>query len=393
MKVQNEWQSLSLGVKILLLICLLAGLSTMSDMLKGWPTLYGSNAAKMQSQTDYVVHWTAGKLANEGMAPLAYNPQVLHDFYITHFGLDPAVQVLGYAYPPVTFLFTRLLALTDYSTSATLFFSTSLLVFFGMAYLWRGLPAVILAFGFSGLWLCLNSGQVTLLIAAVLGIAFYLLGRKPVLARILAGVLIGLVCIKPQLGVLMPLLLLIGGYRQTFVAAMVTVLLMLGASLALDGASTWQAFRDAELATMGGHLDSSYHWDRFLSVFGLLAQNGYAQPVALAGHWVSACLATLLAALIWRRTPRIELRTASALLATFLVSPMFYGYDLSVVLIALLAMLNLPRAFWPCSHITLWTLFYLLPFFSVVLTPLLVWMLLVQVGSLTLRHERKDQHA
>jgi hypothetical protein len=72
---------------------------------------------------------------------------------------------------------------------------------------------------------------------------------------------------------------------------------------------------------------------------------------------------------------------------------MFYGYDLSLVLIALLALLRLPRVFWPWSHITLWALFYLLPFFSVVLTPLLVWMLLVQVGSLPLQQERKEQHA
>ncbi len=393
MKVQNEWQSLSLGVRILLLICLLAGLSTMSDMLNGWTNLYGPDAGQAQSGTDYVVHWTAGRLAQEGLASSAYSPQALHDFYVTHFGLDPEVQVLGYAYPPVTFLFTRLLALADYSTSATLFFPVSLLLFLGMACLWRGLPAMVLAFGFSGLWICLNSGQVTVLIAAVLGSAFYLLGRKPVAARILAGVLIGLVCIKPQIGVLLPLLLLIGGYKQTFLAALMTVLLMLIASLALDGVSTWQAFRDAELATMSGHLGSSYHSDRFLSVFGLLARSGYTQPVALFGHWMSAVLAALLAALIWQRTTRIELRTASALLATFLVSPMFYGYDLSLVLIALLALLRLPRVFWPWSHITLWALFYLLPFFSVVLTPLLVWMLLVQVGSLTLQQERKEQHA
>jgi hypothetical protein len=69
---------------------------------------------------------------------------------------------------------------------------------------------------------CLISGQSSFVTAAMLLTIFACLDRKPVLA----GVLLGLLTLKPHLGLLFPVMLAVSGRWRVFLVASATALLV-----------------------------------------------------------------------------------------------------------------------------------------------------------------------
>jgi len=61
-------------------------------------------------------------------------------------------------------------------------------------------------------------------------------------------VLLGLLCYKPHLALLVPVALAAGGHWRAFGAAAVTVAVVVGLSVALFGVEPWRAY----LAELGG---------------------------------------------------------------------------------------------------------------------------------------------
>jgi hypothetical protein len=85
---------------------------------------------------------------------------------------------------------------------------------------------------------CLISGQSSFLAAAMLIAIFAWLDRKPVAA----GVLIGLLSIKPQLGILFPFMLMASGRWRVFIAAAAATLALAGVTTAIFGQQVWIDF-------------------------------------------------------------------------------------------------------------------------------------------------------
>src|SRR4030088_2803806 len=85
--------------------------------------------------------------------------------------------------------------------------------------------------------LCLISGQSSLLTTAALLVIFASLDKRPVIA----GVLIGLLTVKPQLGVLFPFALIASGRWRVFLSAAATTLALIAISLVLGGRGGWIA--------------------------------------------------------------------------------------------------------------------------------------------------------
>ncbi len=83
--------------------------------------------------------------------------------------------------------------------------------------------------------LCLISGQFSFLTAGMMILIFVWLDRKPVVA----GILIGLLVIKPQLGLLFPVILIASGRWRVFSAAALTVLAITFATAAIFGPQVW----------------------------------------------------------------------------------------------------------------------------------------------------------
>jgi hypothetical protein len=85
---------------------------------------------------------------------------------------------------------------------------------------------------------CLVSGQSSFLTAAMLLTILSCLDRKP----LLAGLLIGLLTPKPQLGLLFPVMLVASGRWRVFVTATATALVLAALSAALFGPEAWVDF-------------------------------------------------------------------------------------------------------------------------------------------------------
>jgi len=85
---------------------------------------------------------------------------------------------------------------------------------------------------------CLISGQSSFLTAAMLLTIVSCADRKPVLA----GVLIGLLSVKPQLGLLFPVMLAASGRWRVFIAAAITTILIIAATAAAFGPQVWIDF-------------------------------------------------------------------------------------------------------------------------------------------------------
>lgn len=86
--------------------------------------------------------------------------------------------------------------------------------------------------------LCVISGQSSLVTAAMLVIIFAWLDRKP----ITAGVLIGLLTLKPQLGLLFPIMLIASARWRVLASASVTALALAAATALVFGPQVWVDF-------------------------------------------------------------------------------------------------------------------------------------------------------
>ena len=85
---------------------------------------------------------------------------------------------------------------------------------------------------------CLISGQSSFLTAAMLLTIVWCVDRKPVLA----GVLIALLSLKPQLGILFPVMLVASGRWRVFVVAAVATILIVAATALAFGPHVWIDF-------------------------------------------------------------------------------------------------------------------------------------------------------
>jgi hypothetical protein len=166
---------------------------------------------------DYEGFWLAGLLAHQGEVTKLYDPAALSGQMSQYFGTQGQSQ--GFPYPPSSLLFFMPLPFLTPATGLALFMASSVLLLLAMAYkLARGV-GILLVLGFSGLHLALDYGQLTPLLTALLGLCLIQLNRYPHYAGLLAG----LAVVKPHLGLLLGLGLVVGEYWRTVMVAALVV--------------------------------------------------------------------------------------------------------------------------------------------------------------------------
>ncbi len=173
------------------------------------------------------------------------------------------------------------------------------------------------------------------MVAALFGGAMLLLGRRPVLA----GVLIGLLSCKPQFGLLIPIALIFGRQWTAFAAATVTTLAFAVVSLLAFGVQDWLAFlANLEYATAVLE-DGRLPWAKMPSIFATLRLLGTPVDWAYLAQILLALGAAVAVALVWWRPVPLPLAAAVLTSGALLVSPHLNDHDLALlaVPIALLA--------------------------------------------------------
>jgi hypothetical protein len=283
---------------------------------------------------DVVVFWSAGKLAAEGHAAYAYDWAALRG--VLEVGQRGAFLHATFPlfYPPFLMFLLAPLGRLSFLMAAIVWIVGGLAAYLATAGLIvrRGVGAIVAAAAPASLYVvCV--GQTGFLSAALLGGGLALMPRRPALA----GVLIGMLAYKPQLGLLIPLALIAGGQWRSFWAAALTLgALVLGSGFVF-GWSSWAAFIHALAPSAHGVgavgvLPSA----KLQSVYGLLLWAGAGPGLALAVQAVVSVAVAGLVVLIWRGQGAFALKAAALIAGLLLASPYSCIYDLTLLVMAVL---------------------------------------------------------
>lgn len=288
-----------------------------------------TDAAGEHLGRDFVNYWSGARLAADGRIARAYDTGFFHDYQRSLVGPDSEFKL--YSYPPVTAMLTLPLAALDYVPALALWLGlgTALcIVLLARTLSWRW--ALIAGLASPAVFINAVSGQNGQFSALFLAGGVLLLERRP----ILSGVLFGMLCFKPHLGLLLPFVLAAGGYWRTFVSAAATVAVLVAASLILFGQEAWLTFLDQ--ASMQKHLmeRATTFWHRMPTTFAAMRIAGADILVAYLVHALVAIKAIAVAALIWRTRCSLLVKGAALVVGTLLVTHYAWDYDLIVLTFA-----------------------------------------------------------
>jgi len=192
---------------------------------------------------DFLNFWMYGRAA-----PTA-DPSRFYDLAEYHRALaallGPNYPGQNWSYPPSIFFVAAPFGLLGYLQALLVWTLASGALFFAIARHHIADNRLLIALLLSpAVVMCLMSGQSSLVTAAMLVTIFAWLDRRPVAA----GILIGLLTLKPQLGVLFPVMLIASGRWRVFASASITVLALVAATALVFGPQVWIDFATKGLA-------------------------------------------------------------------------------------------------------------------------------------------------
>ncbi len=314
--------------------------------------------------TDFANPYTAGLMALDGTAAQVYGFFAHEQVQRGLFGGGENHPFYGWHYPPVFLIPAAGLAMLPYLAALALYMGVT--GFFYLAALRAIIPirsALIVAAAFPAVFVTIAHGQNAFLTAGLLGLGLALLERRPWIA----GLLLGALCYKPHLGLVLPLVLVAGGYWRAIAGAAISVAILSIASVALFGLEPWAAFFGSGGVTRGYVLEQvPTGWFKIQSAFS--AVRGIGGAVELAYGLQAVVSVGVLAGLAWlwrsaRSRPQNLLAAKAATCAgALLVTPYILDYDMLVLApaIAFLVAGGATRGFRPYEK-SLYAAIWLLP--------------------------------
>jgi hypothetical protein len=258
----------------------------------------------------------------------------------TRFGVDAYNALLAdkfgehyplhiWSYPPHFLLFTWPLSLMPYLVAYFVYCAAGLIIY--LAVVTEGhrradhLALLVLAPAVTvNIW----CGQNGFFIAALLVGGLVQLDRRP----LLSGALFGLLSVKPQLGVLLPMMLMLTARWRTIIAAMITIAALLILTTLWFGPTVWTAYVNDAMPVQSKVFLRDY--ENFITHMPTAFMNARVAGVSLpiAALWQSLLSLASIIAVIWtfRRDRDADLSNAVLVAATFLVTPYAFNYDMVV---------------------------------------------------------------
>ncbi|MBM3487054.1 MAG: DUF2029 domain-containing protein [Alphaproteobacteria bacterium] len=293
---------------------------------------------------DFITFWAASFLALAGEPANAYGLD--HILAAEQAAVPTLWAIYLWHYPPTFFLVVLPFVLLPYLAAYAVF---QLATFACLAVVIRRiLPGglVLLALvALPGTYVNAFHGQNGFLTGAFLGLALVLLDRRPVVA----GIVIGLLALKPHWGILLPVLLVATRAWPAFIAAAITATAFLVVSTAVLGVETLEAFVANLPLVRRLYETGALPWAKMPTVFAAVSLAGGGLVAAYAAQ-ITAALAAF-AATVWicLRPVPTALKGAFVVVATILMLPYMFDYDLTAlaVPIALLVAEGLRSGFRP----------------------------------------------
>jgi hypothetical protein len=273
--------------------------------------------------SDFLAFWSAARLALDGAASGAYDTASLLA-YQARLGFPEGSPFLN---PPPYLLAVLPFGLLAYPVALAVWLGVTFgLYAASLRWLPRDLYWPALAFPTGAV--CALAGQNGFLTSALIIAALGFQRDR----KVLAGVLIGCLVIKPHLALLFPVALIAARDGRTFAAAAATAVGLLILSVAAFGTDTLTAFLSASAYAGSLVSDASPVALKNQSVMALAASAGFP-------GWLLQALAALVACAavygVWRRSDDPLERAAVLAAATPLAVPYLFAYDLPFLILPL----------------------------------------------------------
>ncbi len=282
---------------------------------------------------DFANYWTAGKLILNGQVMDLFGPQPDY-FHHLQAAFGTGYPWHNWSYPPHYLLVVWPLGFFGYETAMMLFLGSTA-AFFAWAlcrFVGRGNTMVWVAVGpflAHNFWVAQNG-----YLCAGLGLgALALRERKPVVA----GILLGFLTIKPQLGLLFPFLLLAERRWSMFASAGMTSVALVATSAAVFGIDTWKGYLNEVMpyqTFVMRELEGTFT-AMLPSVYGMFRNWAVGADTALLFHLVVAVPVAVLTIWAFFKAREAQDRAVLLLVATFLITPYALSYDLGLFAAAL----------------------------------------------------------
>ena len=305
----------------LMVLAFVALLGTVTGYL-AWPAQKMSGPKAL---IDFQVFHMAGELAGRGDLATAYHSDRFWA-YTRAVTRNPARMF--WPYPPHFNLVTAMLALMPLWLSYLVFTGTSLA---GYCLALRRLAGpqfgLVLAMLFPAILICAFIGQNAFLIGGLVA----WLALLTLAGRTLAGVPLGLLTVKPQFLPGIGLYLLLRGQWRIIIMGGLVAALALGAATLVFGIRIWPDFFNV-MGEVGHYLFAGfYQYHRMTSLYAALFMLTGKPQLAMTAQVVFAAL--LAAGLLWasRRDWPPRHLLAAAIMASTLMSPYGYDYDLPIL--------------------------------------------------------------
>lgn len=275
--------------------------------------------------TDFDTFHIAGRLAAEGRVSDAYHMDTMLRAQQEMTGTR---SFMPWTYPPPFTLLMQGVAMLPIGPSFVLFVLTSFAFYLSVLRRVAGqwLPGVVVALT-PVIILNLRTGQNGFLIAGLIG-AFLVTFRDN---RLIAGLPLGLLVIKPHLAIGVGLLVLLHRRWSVLFLAGAVALGLLAIATSVFGLGIWADFRLA-VTEAGGFLAAGYYpLFRMNSFYAMAYSLGATPAVAMALQTVSVL--TALAALSYAYSKGIDYNRLAAVTcaASLCISPYGYDYDLTIL--------------------------------------------------------------
>ena len=288
--------------------------------------------------TDFSSFHTAGRLALEGRNP--FDQAALYRAEQSAFG--NATRYYSFSYPPIFLLPVAALATLPYATALALWLALTFGFYLAAMEVLRTRLDIasdkerrlflLVAMAFPGVFINLSHGQNGFLAAGLMAMGLALLDRRP----LAAGLCLGLLAFKPQLGVLIPFALAASGRWKSFAAAAVTVAVLMAASVMAFGIESWRDFLAAMTFSRQAILDhDAVGYAKMISVFAEARLWHAPLAVAYGLQALVSMAAIFLTIRLWRSSADIRLKGAALCLGSLLVTPFALDYDLMLLAPAL----------------------------------------------------------
>jgi alpha-1,2-mannosyltransferase len=353
-----------------------------------WLTLRpgGVRATLQPVGGDFPPYWAASSLAGQGNPAAVYDHQKLNAVEKATLGkTSPGYQ--PFLYPPPFLLIVLPLSLLPYSSSLIVWTFVGLATYTTvMGKIAPGRDTMWMALAFPGALLTILDGQNGFVTLALFGGGLLLLERGRPWA---AGVLLGLLCYKPQFGILLPLAIVATRQWRVAIGAGLVVAALVGLSVALFGMETWRAFLNVlPLVTHSMLVNGDVGFGKIQSTYGAARLWGASFGVANLMQTAVGLFAAGAVIWIWLKPVGFPVKAAALATGTLLVTPYLLDYDLVLLAlpIAWLSWDAIHSAFLPWEKSILFLL-WLFPLFarplsllaSIPLTPLLLVLLMLDI--------------